>query len=206
MENYQLHLEKTLADITRRGKTPTLLLHACCGPCESYVLEYLNRYFAITVDFFNPNIAPEAEYLRRQAEAKRLAAAMPMQNAVAFREHALQSALFYDAVKGLEALPEGSERCFACYRLRLAKAAEAAKEGGCDYFTTTLSISPHKNSAKLNEIGFALEKEWGVAYLAADFKKKNGYKRSLALSAEYGLYRQNYCGCAFSLAESEKRG
>ncbi|MEG2660936.1 MAG: epoxyqueuosine reductase QueH [Oscillospiraceae bacterium] len=205
MENYQLILEKMLEEIKSSKNRPSLLLHSCCGPCESYVLLYLCDYFDITVDYFNPNIAPDTEYYRRMAEAKRVSEILPLGNKVNFIENALDAQVFYTAVNGLEDIPEGGERCFACYRLRMEKAAKRAKEQGYDYFTTTLSISPHKNSAKLNEIGFALEQEYNVKYLPADFKKKNGYKRSLELSKEYGLYRQSYCGCAFSLAESQGR-
>ena len=197
--NYQLELEKILKQIN--GTTPKLLLHSCCGPCSSYVLEYLAPYFSITVDYYNPNIYPPAEYHRRAEEQARFIAETPRENAVQFSEAVYEPQEFYTAVQGLEQIPEGGERCFACYALRLRHAAETAKKGGYDFFTTTLSISPHKNAAKLNEIGYALEKEIGVKYLPADFKKKNGFKRSTQLAEAHGLYRQDYCGCAFSKAE-----
>ncbi len=200
--NYQLELEKTLAGL--QG-TPRLLLHSCCAPCSSYVLESLAPHFAITVDYYNPNIYPAAEYERRAEEQRRFIDAQPHANPVALQAAPYEPDAFYNAVKGLEAIPEGGARCFACYALRLRHAAAMAKAGGYDFFASTLSISPHKNAAKLNELGAALAAEYGVAWLPNDFKKKNGFKRSGVLSAEYGLYRQDYCGCVFSLQESEAR-
>lgn len=194
--NYQLALDKILQALD--GRTPRLLLHSCCAPCSSYVLEYLSQYFLITVDYYNPNIAPPHEYERRALEQANLIARTPYSHPVQYRESTYDPQVFYAAVKGLEDIPEGGARCFACYRLRLAHAAQAARNGGYDYFTTTLSISPHKNAAKLNEIGFALQEEYNVAYLPADFKKRGGFHRSTQLAAQYGLYRQDYCGCVFS--------
>ncbi|MDE6747157.1 MAG: epoxyqueuosine reductase QueH, partial [Oscillospiraceae bacterium] len=179
------------------------LLHSCCAPCSSAVLEYLSEYFSITVLYFNPNIYPEEEFLHRIAEQKRLIAELPCKNPVSFEEHGWQQERFYAAVKGLEDIREGGERCFACYRLRLEETARLAAEGGYDYFTTTLSVSPYKNAAKLNEIGEELAEKYGVQHLPSDFKKKNGYKRSIELSQEYGLYRQDYCGCIFSQRERQ---
>ena len=199
LENYQLWMEKESASLN--GRVPRLLLHACCGPCSSAVLERLAPHFFITIDSYNPNIYPEAEHDRRAAEAERFVAETPREHPVTFRLSPFAPQEFYDAVKGLENIPEGGERCFACYELRLRHTAALAAAEGFDYFASTLSISPHKNAAKLNEIGFALEREYGVKYLASDFKKKNGYKRSLELSQEYGLYRQDYCGCIFSKRE-----
>ena len=204
-ENYQIILDKTIKDIQTAGKTPSLLLHACCAPCSSYVLEYLNGIFDITVFYYNPNISPASEFEHRVNELKRLISEMPLKRAVKFIEGEYEPERFTEISRGLEDLPEGGERCFKCYELRMRKAAEKAKEIGADYFTTTLSISPHKNAQKLNEIGSRLADEYHIGYLFSDFKKKNGYKRSCELSLEYGLYRQNYCGCAFSKAEAEKR-
>ena len=196
--NYQKKLE---AEIAAAGGRKSLLLHSCCAPCSSYVIEYLSEFFDITLLYFNPNISPEAEYLKRVAEVKRLISEMPLKSEVKLIEGRYFPDLFFKAAEGMENLPEGGERCFRCYRLRLAEAAVVAKEKGFDYFTTTLSISPHKNAQKLNEIGEELEKEYGVKYLYADFKKRGGYKRSIELSHIYGLYRQNYCGCIYSKKE-----
>ncbi len=202
--NYQRMLDKTLFEIAGDGRIPSLLLHACCAPCSSYVLEYLTRFFDITVFYYNPNISPKEEYDKRVEEIKRLAGQMPLARPVGLLFGAYEPERFFAAAKGLEALPEGGERCFACYRLRLAETARAAAEGGFDYFTTTLSISPLKNAEKLNEIGRELSAACGIAYLYSDFKKKNGYQRSVELSREYGLYRQDYCGCVYSRAERER--
>lgn len=199
--NYQNELDKTLSDIERAGTTPSLLLHSCCAPCSSYVLEYLSRYFKITVFYYNPNIYPEEEFYKRRSEQERFISQLPAKNPISFIGTEHMSEEFYKAVKGLEHIREGGERCFACYRLRLEESAIAARDMGADYFTTTLSISPMKNAQKLNEIGGELGEKYGVKYLFSDFKKKNGYKRSTELSREYGIYRQNYCGCVFSLRE-----
>lgn len=200
--NYQNELDNIIKSIS--GTVPKLLLHSCCAPCSSYVLEYLSQYFEITVFYFNPNIYPEEEFFKRIEEQKRLISLMPVKNPVHFIENGYQSERFYAAVKGLEHIREGGERCFACYRLRLEETARLAAEMGFDFFTTTLSISPYKNAPKLNEIGEELEKIYGVRHLTSDFKKKNGYKRSTELSREYGMYRQNYCGCVFSMREREE--
>lgn len=199
--NYQNELDKTLSDIERAGTTPSLLLHSCCAPCSSYVLEYLSRYFKITVFYYNPNIYPEEEFYKRRSEQERFISQLPTKNPISFIGTEHMSEEFYKAVKGLEHIKEGGERCFACYRLRLEESAIAARDMGADYFTTTLSISPMKNAQKLNEIGGELGEKYGVKYLFSDFKKRNGYKRSTELSREYGIYRQNYCGCVFSLRE-----
>ena len=199
--NYQNELDKTLSDIERAGTTPSLLLHSCCAPCSSNVLEYLSRYFKITVFYYNPNIYPEEEFYKRRSEQERFISQLPAKNPISFIGTEHMSEEFYKAVKGLEHIREGGERCFACYRLRLEESAMAARDMGADYFTTTLSISPMKNARKLNEIGGELGEKYGVKYLFSDFKKRNGYKRSTELSREYGIYRQNYCGCVFSLRE-----
>lgn len=196
--NYQKELDKLIADNQREGNIPSLLLHSCCAPCSSYVLEYLSQYFKITLFYYNPNIFPESEYYKRVEEQQRLISRLPQKHPVKFLEGSYDTQRFYRMAKGKEELPEGGERCFACYELRLREAAVRACELKLDYFTTTLSISPMKNAKKLNEIGEKLALEYGIRYLNSDFKKKNGYKRSIELSAEYDLYRQNYCGCIFS--------
>lgn len=203
--NYQLALERELDIIRSQNLKPTLLLHACCAPCSSYVLEYLAKHFDITVFYYNPNITSKAEYEYRTAEVQRLIAEMPLKNSVAFVSGKYDIESFFEIAKGLEDVPEGGERCFKCYRLRLAETAEYAKINGFDYFTTTLSISPYKNAEKLNSIGNELAETVGVKYLFSDFKKKNGYKRSIELSAEYGLYRQDYCGCIYSQMEMKRK-
>jgi len=191
--NYSLILENTIANLTDR---PRLLLHACCAPCSSYVLEYIAKHFDLTLFFFNPNISPQSEFTARLDELKRFNHAAGYDVPILVPDY--DDTHFYESVRGLEDIPEGGSRCRICYELRLRGTAEAAKAHGFDYFTTTLSISPHKNAAWLNEIGLELEKEYGIPWLCSDFKKKNGYKRSIELSAEYGLYRQDYCGCEFS--------
>lgn len=201
MLNYQIKLEE---QIKEAGSGKKLLLHACCAPCSSYVLEYLSEFFDITLLYFNPNISPEAEYRKRIAEVERLLREMPLKSEVGLLEGRYCPEEFFKIAEGLEELPEGGERCFKCYRQRLEETAKTAKKGGFDYFTTTLSISPHKNAEKLNLIGEALEKEYGVKYLYGDFKKRNGYKRSIELSRIYGLYRQNYCGCIYSRRAAEQ--
>ncbi len=197
--NYQRELDRLLDGLRAGVRPPKLLLHACCAPCSSYVLEYLSAYFSITVFFYDPNIYPPEEFARRAGEEKRLIEEMPLPREVRFLEGAYRPEDFYEAVRGLEKEPEGGERCRKCFELRLSAAAREAKAGGYDYFTTTLTISPLKNADMLNEIGERLGREYGVAYLTSDFKKRDGYKRSLELSARYGLYRQDYCGCAFSV-------
>lgn len=204
-ENFQLKLDNELARITAKGLRPRLLLHVCCAPCSSYVLEYLSRYFDITALFYNPNISPKSEYDYRAQELCRLAVEMPLSSPITCRIEEYDPAAFLAVSKGLEQEPEGGERCTACYRLRLTQTAQIAAKDGYDYFTTTLSISPLKDAVRLNTIGGELAEEYGVPYLYSDFKKREGYKRSIQLSAEYSLYRQDYCGCAFSKAEAEKR-
>ena len=202
--NYQLILDKTIAEHTKRGERPRLLLHACCAPCSSYVLEYLSAYFDITLLFYNPNISERGEYELRASELGRLISDMGLGNLPLITAD-YSPELFEEIAKGLEDAAEGGERCRKCYHLRLENAARAAKAGGYDYFTTTLSISPHKNSRWLCEIGEKLEKEYGVPYLYSDFKKRNGYKRSIELSEKYGLYRQDFCGCIYSKQAKNKR-
>ena len=202
--NYQKELEKLIEKQQRDGEKPSLLLHSCCAPCSSYVLEYLAPYFQICDFYYNPNISPKREYEDRKEELVRLIAEMGLSTEVTFLEGTYQPEDFFAMAKGLEDLPEGGERCFKCYEMRLRESAKIAKEQGADYFATTLTISPLKNAGKLNEIGEQLAQEYGVKYLPSDFKKKNGYKRSVELSAQHELYRQNYCGCVFSKMQSEK--
>ncbi len=196
--NYQKILEKTIEENQSKNVIPTLFLHSCCAPCSSYVLEYLSDYFKITVFYYNPNIYPDEEYEKRAREQEEFIRRFPAKNKIDFVQGSFDKARFYETVRGLEDMPEGGERCFRCYELRLREAAERAGRMGMDYFTTTLSISPLKNAQKLNEIGARLAEEYGVSYLHSDFKKKDGYKRSVELSREYGMYRQDYCGCVFS--------
>ncbi len=196
--NFQRELDALIEENEKRGRVPRLLLHSCCAPCSSYCLEYLARYFEITLLYYNPNITDAEEFSKRAEELRRLIREMPLNGRVSVVIGEYDPEGFYAAAKGLEDVPEGGERCFKCYRLRLENAAEYAAEHGFDYFCTTLSISPLKNSAKLNEIGAELSEIYKVPWLPSDFKKKGGYQRSIALSREYDLYRQNYCGCEYS--------
>lgn len=202
--NYQKELEALLTKLSGE-ETKSLLLHSCCAPCSSYVIEYLSSYFYITVFYYNPNLYPDEEYEKRAKEQRRFIREFPAKYPVKFLLGDFEKERFYEEVKGLEEEREGGGRCFRCYRLRLQKTAQEAKRLGADYFTTTLSVSPLKNAAKLNEIGKELAGEYGVAYLCSDFKKKDGYKRSVELSNQYGMYRQDYCGCIFSKRERQKR-
>lgn len=201
--NYQKELDRVLAALPQDGAPPALLLHACCAPCSSYVLEYLSRYFSITLFYYNPNISPAEEYGHRAEEARRLVREMPLVHPVTVEEGKYEPQAFYELARGLEDAPEGGERCFACYRLRLRETARLAAARGFDWFCTTLSISPLKNAEKLNELGEEAGAEFGVRWLPSDFKKREGFKRSIVLSQEYGLYRQNYCGCVFSRPAAE---
>ena len=203
--NYQRELEAVIKEIESKSRVPRLLLHSCCAPCSSYVLEYLSDYFEITVFYYNPNISPAEEYEKRAAEQQHLIRELPAKHPIHLVVGAYEPERFYAVSRGLEQVPEGGERCFRCFRLRLEEAAKMAAEGGFDYFATTLTISPLKNAQKLNEIGEELSELYKVEHLPSDFKKKNGYKRSVELSALYGLYRQNYCGCVFSKRDAEER-
>ena len=198
--NYQKELEKILSGLGKEHNQ--LLLHSCCAPCSSYVLEYLSNYFEITIFYYNPNLYPESEYTTRVKEQRELISKMTTKYPVKFVEGQYKRDDFFDAVKGFEGSPEGSERCFRCYTLRLCETVKMAKRKGYDFFATTLSISPLKNAEKLNEIGIQLSEQYQVRYLPSDFKKRGGYQRSIELSNEHGLYRQNYCGCEFSRHES----
>ena len=201
--DFQRELDGIIKEIEESGIRPKLLLHVCCAPCSSYCMEYLTKYFDMTLLFYNPNMDCKEEYDKRKDELSRLVkeAAFPVK--VVIMPYDPQE--YLDAVKGLEDIREGGERCFACYELRMRKAAGYASQNGFDYFTTSLSISPYKNAEKINEIGERLSAEYGVKHLPSDFKKKNGYKRSIELSKEYDLYRQDYCGCVFSKKEREKK-
>ena len=197
--NYQNKLDEIIKSLDNK---PKLLLHACCAPCSSYVIEYLSKYFDITIYYYNPNIYPDREYNRRFNELKLF---LPRFNKDIKLIEELYNPNDYNlAIKGLEKLGEKSKRCYECYKLRMDKSAFYAKKNKYDYFTTTLSISPYKVSSWINEIGEELEKKYNIKYLYSDFKKDNGYKRSLELSNEYNLYRQDYCGCKYSKKEREK--
>lgn len=204
--NYQRELDIILEKVPRGEKR--LFLHSCCAPCSSYVLEYLSVYFWVTVFYFNPNISPQEEYLHRLAEQRHLIECFNREGGrypIAVREGEYVPQSFYDMARGLESCPEGGERCEKCFRLRLEETARQALAAGADYFTTTLSISPLKNAPLLNRIGEELARTYGIPWLPSDFKKKNGYKRSVELSAEYELYRQDYCGCIFSKEERARQ-
>lgn len=203
--NYQKELDKLISNIAEDKRSPSLLLHSCCAPCSSYVLEYLSEYFDIALFYYNPNIYPPIEYEKRVNEQRYFIEELNKRakNKISFIEGKYDCERFYEMARGLENMREGGERCFRCYELRLREAAILARELELDYFTTTLSISPMKNAQKLNEIGERLADEYNVVYLTSDFKKKNGYKRSIELSKEYNLYRQDYCGCVFSARERQ---
>ncbi len=200
--NYQKELDGIIDQITKDKIRPGLLLHVCCAPCSSYVQEYLSGYFDITLLFYNPNMDTAEEYAHRANELKRLVREAGYPSEAVICEYDPES--FEEIAKGFEDEPEGGARCRKCYELRLRMAAQYAARHSFDYFTTTLSISPYKNADWINEIGERLAKEYGVRHLPSDFKKKNGYKRSIELSKEYGLYRQDYCGCAISKEYRDK--
>ncbi|MBR6665559.1 MAG: epoxyqueuosine reductase QueH [Lachnospiraceae bacterium] len=205
--NYQKELDRLLEQL-KGQEEKHLFLHSCCAPCSSYVLEYLSPCFRITVFYYNPNITASAEYFKRVEEQKRLIEILNQKEGhfpIQVVEGDYRPKDFLDVAEGLEDCPEGGERCFACYRLRLEETAKRAKEYDADYFATTLTISPLKNAEKLNELGEEFALIYEVPWLPSDFKKKEGYKRSIELSAEYDLYRQDYCGCAFSKAERERQ-
>ena len=197
-KNYQKVLDETIKKIQLNNEVPTLLIHSCCAPCSSYCLEYLSEFFKITVLYYNPNIFPEEEYEFRAKEQERFINSFNVKHPIDLIVAPYTPSEFYDIAKGLEKEPEGGERCTKCYKLRLEYTAKVAKEMNMDYFTTTLSISPLKDAHRLNSIGLELEEIYKVPYLISDFKKKNGYKRSVELSKEYEMYRQNFCGCIYS--------
>ena len=201
--NYGKILDDTISGLEKSGKKPSLLLHACCAPCSSHTLTVLDRYFNITLYFCNPNISPESEFIYRLDELKRLVSEMGL--SIEIIEEKYIPEVFYNLAKGLENLPERSERCQKCISYRLEMAGQKAKDLNCDYFTTTLTISPHKDCTFINERGAEISGKCGVKYLYSDFKKHDGYKHSIELSRQYNLYRQNYCGCIYSKINSEKR-
>lgn len=205
MENYQKKLEEIIENNVKKGIKPKLLLHCCCGPCSSYVLEYLNNFFDITLLYYNPNISPVEEYNTRYEELKKLLTLNGMKDDIKIMDTHYDENEFNEIAKGLENEPEGGARCSRCYKIRMEETAKCAKENNFDYFTTTLSISPYKDAEKLNKIGEQLQEKYNIKYLYADFKKKNGYKRSIELSRLYGLYRQDYCGCKYSKEERDRR-
>ncbi len=216
LKNYQHILDQTIEELQKNGELKTLLLHSCCAPCSSYCLTYLAKFFQIVVFYYNPNITKEEEYRKRVEEQKRLikelnqmdggsAPELSGMHRIGFVEGAYEPERFYEMAEGLEHAKEGGERCFLCYELRQRMAARYAKEHGFDFFSTTLSVSPHKNADKLNEIGLRISEEYGIRYLVSDFKKKGGYQKSIELSREYHLYRQNYCGCEYSKREREEQ-
>ncbi len=202
--NYQLKLEEIIEENQNNNYIPSLLLHSCCAPCSSYCLEYLSNFFKITIFYYNPNITEKEEYLKRVAEQQRLISELPQKNKIKFIEGSYNPDLFFDISKGLEREPEKGKRCFRCYELRMRETALIAKKNNFDYFATTLTLSPYKNANWVNEIGEKLESELNIKYLYSDFKKKNGYKRSIELSKIYNLYRQDYCGCIYSKQNKTK--
>lgn len=201
--NYRNRMLEIISGFGER--VPTLLLHDCCAPCLSSVLEELCRSFQVTVFYYNPNIMPEGEYRKRVAEVERLLSEMPQKHPARFIEGRYNMRRFLELACGLEREPEGGARCMRCYHLRLEETAKYARAGGYDFFATTLTVSPYKNAQKLNEIGQELSGEYEVPYLPSDFKKNGGYRRSIELSRLYGLYRQDFCGCPFSEAEARKK-
>ncbi len=202
IQNVSKQMDHMIQLNTEQGIVPTLLLHSCCAPCSSYVLEYLGEHFKIYDYFYNPNITNAEEYALRKDEMIRFIQAFPNAKGVTFLDVPYDPSRYLELVKGFENCKEGGERCAICFAMRLEESAKKAKELGCDYFATTLTISPLKNAEKINEIGRMLGEKYGVSYLPSDFKKKNGYKRSVELSSEYDLYRQQYCGCEFSKGEA----
>ena len=205
VRNYQKELEKIIDQIQKEGRVPSLLLHSCCAPCSSYVLSYLSEYFRITVLYYNPNITSEEEFIKRANEQERLIRELPAKYPITFQKAVYEPQAFLEAVRGLENEPEGGRRCEVCFRMRLSYAGQVASEQGFDYFATTLTLSPLKNAPLLNTIGEQVASEVSVPYLVSDFKKKGGYLCSIRLSEEYGLYRQDYCGCVYSLRDRNER-
>ena len=204
-KNYTLLLEEILRDIDNNNSKPKLLLHSCCAPCSSYVIEYLTKYFDITIFYYNPNISPIDEYLKRKDEQIRLITKINNINNIDIMDCDYDNDIYEEKVKGLENEPERGNRCTVCFKLRLEKTAVNAKKLDYDYFGTTLTLSPYKNADLINKIGLDLEKKYNIKYLVSDFKKKDGYKRSIELSKKYDLYRQNYCGCKYSKRDLIKR-
>ena len=201
--NYNKLMEEELIKIKENGKVPNILLHSCCAPCSSHVIDTLTPYFNITVLYYNPNIEPFEEYSKRKDEEIKFIKNFPNINELSIMDCDHDNELFHKTIKGLEKEKEGGARCIKCYYLRLEKTALLAKEKKFDYFATNLKVSPLKNSHKLNEIGQYLSNKYDIKYLFSDFKKKEGYKHSIELSQKYNLYRQDYCGCIYSKEERE---
>jgi hypothetical protein len=201
-ENYLIKYENIIESIKGKNITPNILLHSCCAPCSSHVIEQLSPYFNITILYYNPNISPKEEYEKRKEEQIRLINTMPTKNKINILDCDYDNNIYENQIKGLEQEPERGKRCTICFKLRLEKTATLAKENNYDYFGTTLTVSPYKNSKLINEIGSNLEKKYNIKWLYSDFKKKNGYKNSIELSKKYNLYRQNYCGCIYSRPNS----
>ena len=203
--NFSKVLEDLIQENAEKNIVPTLLLHSCCAPCSSYVLDYLSKYFKITVLYYNPNISPKSEYLKRKKEQKRLIQEMQSIYPISIIDVDYDNSKYEEAIQGLECEPERGRRCTVCFKLRLKKTAEVALIKNFDYFGTTLTVSPYKNAKLINQIGLDLENTYGVHFLISDFKKGDGYKKSILLSKKYHLYRQDYCGCKYSKQEREKR-
>lgn len=201
--NFQRELDSVLKNISSAESKPVLLLHSCCGPCSSYVLEYLTQYFNIKLYFYNPNIHPEDEYKKRLDAQYKVIKSMQLENTVEIIEGAYNTEMFFSKVHGLESEPEGGERCRQCIKMRMEAAASEAKKLNADYFATTLTVSPHKNAIYINQMGEELEQSQQITYLLSDFKKKNGYKRSIELCRIHNIYRQDYCGCVFSFRDTD---
>ena len=198
MINYDRELNIIIDSIKNKDEVPKLLLHSCCAPCSSYVIEYLSDYFDISILYYNPNISPIDEYLKRKKEQIRLIKSIKTKNKLDIIDCDYDNDLYEEKIKGLENEPERGNRCIVCFNLRLDKTASLARELNYDFFATTLTVSPYKNSNLINEIGIKLQEKYNIKYLVSDFKKKNGYKRSIELSNKYNLYRQNFCGCKYS--------
>lgn len=203
--NYNVLMEQIILEIEKKKVVPTLLLHTCCAPCSTAVIARLATFFKITVFYYNPNIEPYEEYLKRKEEQQRLLKIFPSKYPLSFLDCDYENEKFHEMAKGLEEEKERGPRCFKCYRLRLEKTALKAKENHFDYFGTSLTVSPYKNAQKLNEIGLELAKEYNISYLVSDFKKEDGYRKSIMYSKEYQLYRQDYCGCIYSKKEREEK-
>lgn len=196
MINYDKELEKLISNLN--GTIPKLLLHSCCAPCSSYVISYLTNYFDISIFYYNPNISPKDEYIKRKKEQIRLINSIPTKNKLDIIDCDYENDIYEKMIKGLENEPERGNRCTVCFKLRLDTTCRKAKELGYDYFGTTLTVSPYKNSNLINEIGLSLQDKYNIKYLISDFKKREGYKKSIELSKKYDLYRQDFCGCKYS--------
>ncbi|MCL1830275.1 MAG: epoxyqueuosine reductase QueH [Oscillospiraceae bacterium] len=204
--SYHRQLGRIIEQVTQTGVRPRVLLHCCCAPCSSYVLDYLTSVFDVTCYYFNPNIFPEEEYQRRRDQFDKLFSSTKYRNDVYFMEGDYQPNVYYSTVKGFEQCKEGKDRCLRCYALRLLMTAKTAEKMEYDYFTTTLTVSPHKNADDINQVGLMISQMTGINWLPSDFKKSNGFIKSIELSRNYGLYRQSYCGCVYSFSERMKIG